>query len=168
MVKKFLLIVFVLYFSLLVFMPKEELYYTLEEALAKQDIKINEKSIEEGMFSLRVKEADIYIKGIQLAKVEKLEFFTLLFYTRVKIQKLRLDDSLKAMAPTSLETVTFSHLLWSPTELEVKVKASFEANGTVDLNERSIYLDVNGSKDLEQFQKSLRKSEKGWVYETSF
>jgi len=49
MVKKSVLIFLMLWFSILLFMPKAELYYTIEQSLAKQDIKLNEKSIEEGV-----------------------------------------------------------------------------------------------------------------------
>jgi uncharacterized membrane protein len=78
MVKKSVLIFLMLWFAILLFMPKAELYYTIEKSLAKQDIKLNEKSIEEGPFSLTLKDVTVYVKGIALAKIEELDFFTLL------------------------------------------------------------------------------------------
>ena len=89
MVKKSALIFLMLWFSILLFMPKAELYYTIEQSLAKQDIKLNEKSIEEGLFSLTLKDVTVYVKGIALANIEELDFFTLLFYSSLEVTNLK-------------------------------------------------------------------------------
>jgi len=54
MVKKILLVVAIVWFTVLAFMPKLELYYTAEEALAKQDIVLNEEKISESLFGLNL------------------------------------------------------------------------------------------------------------------
>ena len=106
MVKKIAIVLFVLWFAILLFMPKQELYYKLEKELAQNDIKINENYIEEGLFSLTLQEATLYFKGINLGKVKKIRFFSLLFYTKVELQDLLLDDSLKSMIPTKIDELT--------------------------------------------------------------
>ena len=45
MVKNIFISLFFLWFAILIFMPKQKIYYTLEHELLKQDIKINEKGI---------------------------------------------------------------------------------------------------------------------------
>jgi hypothetical protein len=40
--------------------------------------------------------------------------------------------------------------------------------GAIDLNARKIHLDFNESKHIEMLKPQLKKSEKGWTYETSF
>jgi len=56
MVKKILLPLLVGYIAFLIFMPKTELYFMLENKLAENDITLNEKSIDEGWFTLNVNE----------------------------------------------------------------------------------------------------------------
>ncbi|MCD6212354.1 MAG: hypothetical protein J7J02_05145, partial [Sulfurovum sp.] len=96
MVKNIFITFIVFWFALLLFMPKQELYFTLEKELAKQDIEINEESIEEGVFSLTLIKPVIYVKGIKIATIEKINIFTLIFTSNINIRSLSLDDSLKS------------------------------------------------------------------------
>ena len=169
MVKNIFITLIVIWFAILVFMPKKEMYYKLEEELAKQDIKINEKSIDEGLFTLTIKDADIYTKGIKLAKVEKLSFFTLLLYTKVELENLLLDDSLKAMAPTKTQEAYVEHAIWNPLYVKVEAEGSFGVlEGNAALGNRVLRLNFSDSKGIEMIQTHLQEDEKGWYYETSF
>ena len=91
MVKNIFITIIVFWFALLVFMPKQELYFTLEKELLKQDIEINEQNIEEGLFSLNLINPEIYVKGIKIATVEKINIFTLIFTTNINLKSLILD-----------------------------------------------------------------------------
>ena len=169
MVKKIFITLFIAWFALLVFMPKQALYYKLEEELAKNEIKINEKAIEEGLFSLTLKQASVYIKGIKIATIEELTLFTLLFYTKVELDSLLLDDSLKAMAPQQTDKAVLSHSILSPLEASVNAEGSFgDIEGSIDLKERNIHINFTETKEIETIRYLLKKDEKGWYYETSF
>ncbi len=169
MVKKFFILLLVLWFALLLFMPKQALYYKLEEFLLKNEIKINEKSIEEGLFSLTLYESKVYVKGIKLGTVEKIEFFTLLFYTQVELHTLLLDESLKNMAPTEIDELKLTHAIWNPLNISLDSQGLFgNVSGYVSLVEPHIRLDFNETKSIETFKGSLKQDEKGWFYETTF
>jgi len=169
MVKNIFIGLFVGWFALLAFMPKEELYYQLEQELKKNDIVINEKRMETGIFSLTVYGADIYIKGIKLVTVEEINFFTLLFYTSVDMDKVMIDDSLKTMTPTEIDKATLQHHIFTPLSIGVEAEGVFGAvEGSINLNESIVRLDFNESKGIEVLKPSLQKDEKGWYYETSF
>jgi len=60
MVKQIFIFIVLLWFSILLFMPKQELYYKLEKELEIKNIKINEESINTGLFSLTLNHADIF------------------------------------------------------------------------------------------------------------
>ncbi len=169
MVKKIFIALFIVWFGLLLFMPKQEMYYKLEKELEKQEIEINEKSIEEGLFSLTVKQASVYIKGIPVATIEELKFFTLLLYTKVELDTLLLDDSLKAMAPQQTDKATLTYSIISPLHASIYAEGSFGGiEGSVELKERKLHLDFNETKEIEMIRSQLKKDEKGWYYETSF
>jgi hypothetical protein len=76
---------------------------TIEKELAKQDIEINEQSIQEGIFSLNLIKPVIYVKGIKIATIEKINIFTLIFHTNINVKLLSLDDSLKSFAPQKID-----------------------------------------------------------------
>jgi hypothetical protein len=169
MVKKILIALALIWFALLLFMPKQTLYYKLEQELAKSAIKINEKSIDEGIFSLTLNQADVYAKGIKLASVEKVHFFTVLFYTKVTMQELVLDDSLKNMAPTHMKEATATYALWDPLHISIHAEGSFGGlDGAVALADKTLRLDFNESKGIEMLKPKLKQDKKGWYYETSF
>ncbi len=170
MVKNIFITFIVFWFALLLFMPKQELYFTLEKELAKQDIEINEESIEEGVFSLTLIKPVIYVKGIKIATIEKINIFTLIFTSNINIRSLSLDDSLKSFAPQKIDVANISHSLLSPFKVTIEAKGSFGVlKGNANLNERDLRLDFSETtKELGSIRTNLKKDEKGLYYETSF
>jgi len=170
MVKNIFIAFLVFWFALLLFMPKESLYYALEKNLETQGLKINEKSIETGLFSLNLIDADIYFKGINVAHVEKINIFTLLFTTNINIKELTIDASLKAFAPEKIEQANITHLLFSPMKVNILASGSFgDMEGVVNLKEKNLRLDfLNTTKEIDLLRGNLQKDEKGLYYETSF
>jgi len=169
MVKKILILLFVVWIALLWIMPKQELYYKLEKVLEEKDIKINEARIEEGVFSLTLHQADIYVKGIKLATVEKVNLFTLLFYSKVGFDNLVLDETLKSMAPTNIEEAMISHIVLVPKRLNLDMAGSFwNAKGKASLAQKHLRVDFNSTQGIEAFKPKLQQDDKGWYYEASF
>lgn len=169
MVKKILLIVVVSWFALLAFMPKKSIYYKLEEELAKQDVKINEERIEEGVFSLKLINPSVYVKGVKIATLSELDLFTLLIYTSVELDSVVLDESLKNMLPTQIEKASATHSVLMPMEVSLDARGAFGgAEGTMTLSDRLLRVDFNDTQKLEMLKPRLKNDEKGWYYETAF
>lgn len=169
MVKKTLSILLLILFVIVIFMPKEEIYFRLEKELVKHDIELNEESRSEGIFSLSLKHVTVYVKGIPLATIEELDLFTLLFYTSIHFDTLIIDESLKTMVPTEIESLRISQTIWSPLNLTVKAEGPFsEARGSADLDKRMLRMDFNDTKALGMLKSKLKQGEDGWYYETSF
>ncbi|DAB39894.1 MAG TPA: hypothetical protein CFH81_06650 [Sulfurovum sp. UBA12169] len=169
MVKKIFLGVALIWFGATVFMPKKELYYKLEEMLAKKDIRINGETIKEGLFSLDVHHPTVSVKGINIATIEKIKLFTLLFSSEIKIQNVVLDKSLRETAPGHIEVLTLKHALLSLFGVSLDANCDFGAvEGEVNLKERKLHIDLIGAKNIQAIQSRLRQNEKGWYYETSF
>jgi len=170
MVKNIFIGFFVIWFALLVFMPKQELYFTLEKELAKQDIEINEESIEESVFSLNLIKPVIYVKGIKIATIEKINIFTLLLYTNINLKSLLLDESLKSFAPEKIDVANIAYSIFTPFRVNIEAEGSFGVlEGNANLNERDLRLDFfETTKELDSIRSNLKKDEKGLYYETSF
>jgi len=171
MVKKIFISLFVLWFALLLFMPKKELFYTFEHTLLKKEgIVINEKSLNEGLFSLNLMDATIFYKGIKVATVDKINIFTLLFTTNIHIGTLELDDALKAFAPHKIDSADITHLFFAPYTLNITASGSFgKMNGLADLKAGKLRLDfLHTTKEINLIRSQLKKDKKGWYYETSF
>jgi len=169
MVKKSFIALLVFWLALLVFMPKQALYFKLEKALEQKEIIISGEKIEEGFFSLTLKKPTIYVKGIKVATVDEIKFFTLLFYTSVVFENLSLDDSLKAMAPQNTRVAILKHSWVTPLALCIDAEGDFGViDGSVDIAEHKVHIDFTEPGKLGNLKKQLRRDEKGWYYETSF
>lgn len=157
------------YFVLLVFMPKQELYYKLEEALQDNDIVINEQKIHSGLFSLSLEGLDVYVKGIKVAKIDEVNLFTLLFYTKIQLTGIDADDSLKNMMPIQIEEATITHSLINPYVAIINANSDAgDITGASNLRDRTVRLDFNTTTNLDTLKSQLNQDEKGWYYETSF
>ncbi len=169
MVKRIFLIILVTWFAILMFMPKIDLYYTLEKELLKQDIMINEKSIKEGLFSLTLTDAEVYIKGINIATIKEINFFTLLFYSKISIKTVGLDESLQSFAPQEIEKLTIVHSLLSVYKLFITSSGSFgSVKGKIKLKSKKLRIDFTDIKNIDNIKPQLKNDKKGWYYETSF
>jgi len=169
MVKKIIGMLIASWLLLLIFMPKEEMYYSVEKILATRDITLNEKSIDEGLFSLTLKDVTIYVKGIALVNVKKIDFFTLLFYNTLKIDNILVDEVLQSRVPSKTKEVAFSYQIFNPLNISVDANGSFgHAIGSIDLSDKKVHIDFVKTKNIEVIKSLLKKGKKGWFYEKSF
>jgi hypothetical protein len=168
-VKKTFIILFVVWFTAVLFMPKRNFYYKVEHMLLPQDIKINEGTISEGLFSLQIDNAEIYVKGINLIHLKEASLFSLLFYSRIELQEIIVDDSLRSMVPGQLDEVVLSHVIWQPQMVSVSGHGAFGTfKGEVNLVQRQIHIDFAEVDKLGILKDQLKKGKRGWYYETSF
>jgi hypothetical protein len=169
MVKNIFITFIVFCFAFLVFMPKQELYFTLEKELAKQDIEINEESLKESVFGLTAKNVTFYFKGIKVATAQEIDIYTLFFYSRAKVIALKVDESLRALVPQEIENTRFVHSMLSPFIVRIKIRGTFgSAEGTMNLKTRKVHIDFTDTKNIVSIRSQLKKDEEGWYYETSF
>jgi len=169
MVKKGALIFMAVWFGVLLFMPKAELYYTLEKTLAKQDIKLNEKSIDEGLFSLTLKDVTVYMKGIALAHIEELDFFTILFYSSLDVYNLEVDEALHTKMPALTKEASFSHGISAPLIVSIDANGTFGmVEGEMNIMDKKVHIDFVKVENIGMIQPYLKKGKKGWFYEKSF
>jgi uncharacterized membrane protein len=169
MVKKGLFFSLIAWFAFVLFMPKTELYHSLEKVLEKKEIRLNEKQIEEGIFSLEVNDITVYVKGIAIAHIDSIIFYTYLFYTKISFENILIDDSLHAQVPAQTDTLNALHTVMNPLNLSLDANGSFgSVIGEVQLKEKAIKVDFVEVKDISMLEKFLTKGENGWVYEKSF
>jgi len=169
MVKKITLFTTIIYFSMIVFMPKTELYHTIEKALAKEDIRLNEVEIVEGLFSLKVNDITVYVKGIAIAHIDSVEFNTYLLYNTLTIKNIMVDESLHTQVPAQTDKIQLGHSIMSPLLLSVDSNGTFGSLlGEIHLDENKVKLHFIETKDISMLKIFLTKGEEGWIYEKSF
>jgi hypothetical protein len=165
MVKKILFTSLLLWFALIIFMPKEELYFGLERALAKQGIEINEGMIEEGMFGLVLKDVSLYAEGVKVATAKRISLFTLLAYSKIKIEEFQTDSGLRSILSVHLKKTVLYHSLLNPVNVYFKsIGDTGEIEGYLSLREHKAYFTFSDEKKSKPLKKFLKKDKKGWYY----
>jgi len=168
-VKKLMLIVGLIWFALLLFMPKTQLYYFLEETLAKQDVRINEKKIVESFFALEIKDAQVYYKGIPVATIQHANVLAPLLYDRITLAGIEVDELLRDEVPAKIDKLEVRYSIIDPLHVHIAAIGSFGvANGSFEIRTRKVHIDITQAKEIETLKPWLQKGEKGYYYEASF
>ncbi len=151
----------------MLFSPKKELYFLLEEKLYKQNIVISDEELIEGPLSLTIKHPIIYYNGAAIATAEEIELWSLLLYTKVDFLNLMIAKGLPTEA--SIESINIIHSALSPMNVDMTAISSLgNIEGQASLQERIIHLDIAKDGNVKAFAKYLKKDEKGWYYESKF
>ncbi|MEA3456255.1 MAG: hypothetical protein U9R26_07080 [Campylobacterota bacterium] len=168
-VKKVVLGLLVILFSLAIFAPKRELFYLLEERLMQQDIIISNEEIDTGLFTLTLRHPELYFKGIKVADINEIRLFSLLFYTTAIVKGIKADASLQKWVPGEIDNLTAGFQLGNPGNIALGALGSFgRAEGYVSLNKRVVHIDLIEEKSIKALKPLLKKGEKGWYYEAAF
>lgn len=169
MVKKSIIMVVFVWLAVIVLMPKKELYFKLEALLDQQGVKISGEKIQAGWFTLNVENLEIYVEGIKVATVKEASLFTLLAQSRISLEGIMLDSSLKQFAPQQTDEVVVGHSIFAPMRVWLEAKGDFgEGVGEALLDEKRLKMNFSQIEKLGMLRSQMKKGEEGWVYETSF
>jgi len=165
MVRNALIALILLPLIIVALAPKKELYFLLEQELAKQHIVISDETITEGIFGLSVEGAVVYFDGASVATAQRIEIWSLLLYTSIDFTDLEVAQGL----PTEIkvDTLNATHSILSPLVVDISANTSIGViEGRVDADNGVARLDVvEPSNSIKRFKKYLKKDDKGWYYE---
>lgn len=167
MVRNMVILLIALPLLAMLFMPKKELYYLLEKRLSEQNIVISGEALREDLFGLTVKHPTLYLRGAPVAAAKEISLWSLWVYTKADLLDLQIAKGLPS--ELSVERLTAVHSIGSPLEVRLEGKSSLGAlRGKIQLKTRRIHLDIAKGGENKAFARYLKKSEKGWVYESGF
>jgi len=169
MVKKFIGGFFILLIFLVIFAPKQRIYYLLEDKLAKEGIVISNEKFSDNLLGLSIKDADIYVKGIKMAHVASLDLDIFFLYNRLTINSVHTDKGIQNIVPKSIDNITAVFSIIKPYKIAIEGVGSFgEVKGGVYLNMNKIFLRLPKTKDISTFRRFLKKDKEGLYYEKFF
>ncbi|SFV60146.1 hypothetical protein MNB_SV-12-1017 [hydrothermal vent metagenome] len=169
MVKKgiggfFLLVIFLILFS-----PKQEIYYLLEKRLEKDGIVISNEKFSDTLFGLTISDADIFVKGINMAKVKSLKLNIFFLYNQLSIESIETDKGIHKMAPKSIDNITATLSILKPYKVGVDAVGSFgSTSGGYYIGKNKLFFRLKEKKDISSFRKFLKKDKEGLFYEKFF
>ena len=161
MVKRFFGGFFLLIILLWLVSPKQELYFLLEKELAKNDIIISNEHFVDKWYGLEINDADVYVKGIKMARVDSLKLYIFFLYNKLSVTNAKIE-----VDPKSIDTLSAVFNVIKPYKIAINSNGSFGTiEGGVYLMKKKLLLRVIERKDMKMFDKFLSKDDKGEYYE---
>lgn len=177
MVKKVLkFLSFTLFFlmALMIFIPKESVYYFAEKQMKAFDVVVSNEKLTENIFSLHIKNLEISAKGVDSAVIQEADIKLLLMYNSLNFEKIQLSSVVEAYAPSNIEHIELQYTLVNPLNVIVNAKGDFgEAHASFNLLKRAANVVLKPSKRmLSNYRRTLhffKKSQNGeYVYAKTF
>ncbi len=168
--KKILIFLAIFYVAFVIFMPKENLYFTLKNTLKNERIGLSEESLNNNIASLEALGVVASYDGIPSIQAKELVVTPFLFYNKVKAYEVSAAASLKKMFSFSADVVEITYAIWNYNEAKIYATGDFgELNGVLDLEKKSVKIVLEPSMEFENtpvLKQYFKKSEEGYIYET--
>ena len=167
MVRNSVILLLLLPLLAMLLMPKKELYYLLDKKLEAQNIIISGEVLLENPLGLTVEHPTFYLGGAPIATAKEISLWSILFYTKADFLNLVIAKGM----PTALdiERLDAQHFILSPLKVTLAGESSLGSlDGEVQLRARTLHLNIAKGGENSALSKYLKKSEKGWVYESKF
>ncbi len=168
--KKIVLIVSLFYLGFVLFMPKINLYYTLENIAKKEHIMIEEGAIKDRWVDLHIEDATLFYDGIASLKAREMTLLPWIVYNKITLKDVTPAKAVEKMLQTKAEEVTLTYSLLSYKAIMIAAHGDFgELDGTLNLLEQKIRIVLHPSNAFKNHQivrEYFKKQEEGFVYES--
>ena len=167
----FKLIIFPLIFLylLLFFLPKTQIYYFVLNQLAKEKVFVKNEKVDEKLFGMDLSNAVIEYNTIDMAKVKNTSLYTCFFDTKISINDIKIDESLKQFVPLEVDSVFIHYSVLNPLFITLNgTGKDFDMDGKFDILNQSFILNLNASKKFQSIYpmvlKQFKKTKEGRYY----
>ncbi len=168
--KKFLLLLAVLYIAIVTLMPKENLYYTLKNRLKDQQITISESNLKDNLISLKADNVIISYDGIESVDVESFSILPLILYNKLTATNVSATDALKSMFKYSADEVVLTYKVWDYRSVDIVANGDFgEIHGSLDIFSGELKLNIEPSLEFEKnslLRQYFKESDEGYIHES--
>jgi len=156
---KLLMMITGLLSSLILFMPKSNLYFMLQDFLKKQNIYIN-SNIRESSY-LELSNATVYVNKLDVITFDKCLIYPFIIYNRLECKNINFLDNYKT-------DISVKYSLLDPLNIKIKGRSNFgNIDGEINLikKEGKIYITNITNGNIKKF---LKKDKKGYFYYAKF
>ena len=159
--KKFTVFIVGLFLGLIVFMPKDNLYFTLQKYLAKENIYINSKI--NSFNTLNLENGTVYYNGMDIITFNKIKIFPFVFFNRIDVNNLKIK-----LENLDIKQADITYSILNPLKVYIKGSSNFgDIDGEIDLIKRKIKIYILNLNN--RFLKNmLKKDKKGYFYYAAF
>lgn len=159
---KFFAYIIFFFMILIYFMPKENIYFYAEKELQKLNIVISDENVTDDGLSLKIQNADIYVKDIKSAKIDEVDVSVFGVYNHVEAKNINLTSAAASFVPVKIGLVSIDYSIINPLKVNIYSKGDFgEAKGYVDLLDKNATILLNPSKIMKtKYRSTVRNFRK--------
>ena len=159
--KKFFIFLLGLFIGIIFFMPKDNLYYTAQKFLSKENIYIN-SSIKSGI-NLDLTNGKVYQNGIDFLDFKEIKVLPFLFFNKIEANNININlQSLK------INKLNITYSIINPLKVYISGTSNFgKIEGNINLIKKyiKVYILNLTNNNIKSF---LRKDKKGYFYYAKF
>ena len=157
----------------LLFIPKENLYFSFENALKPYNIVINNEIISQHSEELLIENGQIVYEGIELGIVKTAEIHIFGFYNTASLNNFHPSDSFLPLFPGDIFNITIRHFPWNPKKLTFTGTGDIgKFSGSIDCSMKLIQIDIlptnQGRWLYRHWLKNMHEMKHGYHYESSY
>lgn len=169
---KRLLYLFYIFLMVVILLPKEKFYFTMESLLAEHHLFINHETLIERFFYLDAENGDVLIDNQAIASIENIRISPWIFYNRLSFSNLTVLPLYRSFFPGKIDTVTMTYSLLNPLEIVIQGEGDFgRFSGGYDLMNHKLRIVFEATNLLRGYGflvSKLHQEKGGLVYERDF
>lgn len=161
MKKVFYVVLF--FISFIWFFPKDNLFFSVQDILSKNQIYLPSVKVEDKGYKLNIKDVKIYYNKMDIGSIENIDFFSFLVYNRIFLSNIKLN-----FQDLFIKKLNINYFIVSPFKISIVGDANFgKIDGFFDLKDKKgkIYILDIKNNDIKSL---LNKDKKGYFYAFSF
>lgn len=167
--KKILAVLLSIYISIIIFMPKKQILYTLLNQASQEKINFELKNLTDyGIFE-NIDKITFYYDMAKFFEVSGARFFPLLVYNRLSFSQINLVGSFKSMLEIKIIEAKLTENLLSPYKVSIYALSTIgRFTGSYDLksNRLRVLLVPNDKFTSFKYKKYFKKTKEGYIYES--
>jgi len=159
--KKFIVFIIGLFLGLIIFMPKENIYFTLQKYLSKKNIYINSNI--NSFFDLSLKDGIVYYNRMDIMTFKKIDVLSFIIFNKIDVNNLKIN-----FGNLEIKKANIYYSIITPFKIYIKGISNFgHIDGNIDLIKRKMKIYILNLNN--QFLKNiLQKDKKGYFYYATF
>lgn len=162
-----------LLFTIIMFLPKNNIYYFVEEKLSNNKIILSNEDIKSSLFDFEISKSLLIYQNTKFAKIEDIKIKSFVFYNSIDVSNIEVLDKYTNQYPIKTKSLNLSYSILNPLFVDIKSTGDFgKLSAKLDLLKNKITYRLTASNSMKKdYKKILRKMKlkKGeYIYEQQF
>lgn len=170
MIKKVFIVFIFFYITLILFLPRDNIYFTLEQQLAKFDIALCNEKIDNKIYYTQINEAGVIWENTQIGIIEQISLNPWIFYNSFEVNNIIFSSDIRDFLPKKIEKIYIKQSIFSPQTLWLYANGDFgQIEGFWNAKTKQLHLELvlsnEGNAKYRPFLTKFRYSNNIWIYD---